>query len=77
MSSETQYATLMKPSISTSNEPNPQLITPKALRQRWAVSQMFLWRARRDGKLPAIKLGGKHVRFLLADIEKFEQQSRA
>jgi hypothetical protein len=38
---------------------------------------MFLWRARRDGKLPSLKLGGKHVRYLLSDVERFEEQSRA
>jgi excisionase family DNA binding protein len=57
-------------------KPAPQLITPAALRQRWAVSNMFLWRARRDGKLPAVKLG-KHVRFVLADVEKFEAELRS
>lgn len=50
-----------------------QLITPAALRARWAVSNMFLWRARREGTLKSVKLG-KHVRFRLADVEKFEVQ---
>jgi len=57
-------------------KPAPQLITPRALCQRWAVSNMFLWRARRDGRLPAVKLG-KHVRFVLADVEKFEAELRS
>ena len=57
-------------------KPVTQLLTPAALRQRWAVSNMFLWRARRDGTLPAVKLG-KHVRFVLADVEKFEAELRS
>lgn len=68
---------LMKAPTPTTTEPAAQLITPRALCQRWSVSPMFLWRARRDGKLNAVKLGNKHVRFLLADVEKFETQSRA
>ena len=68
---------LMKTSTPpTETKPVPQLITPAALRQRWAVSNMFLWRARRDGRLPAVKLG-KHVRFVLADVEKFEAELRS
>lgn len=52
------------------------LITAAQLRARWHVSQMYLWRMRRDGKLPALKLG-KHVRFRLADVEAFERQAQA
>lgn len=52
------------------------LITPAQLRERWSVSEMWLWRARRDGRLKAGKFG-KHVRYLLADVERFEEQSRA
>jgi hypothetical protein len=68
---------LMKPNTPTATEPAPQLVTPRALCERWKVSNMFLWRARRDGKLPSFKLGGKHVRYLLSDVERFEEQSRA
>ncbi len=51
-----------------------QFLTPAELRARWAVSNMFLWRARRDGKLPAIKLG-RHVRFRIADVERIETEA--
>jgi len=61
---------------SPETKPAAQLITPKALRQRWAVSNMWLWRARRDGKLAALKLG-KNVRYALADVERFEAELRA
>ena len=57
-------------------KPAPQLITPRALCQRWAVSNMFLWRARRDGKLPYLMLGHR-VRYRLADVEKYEASLRA
>lgn len=66
----------MKTSTPAAAETAPQLITPRALCQRWAVSNMFLWRARRDGRLPAVKLG-KHVRFVLADVERFEKERHA
>jgi hypothetical protein len=46
------------------------------LARRWKVSLMFLWRARRDGKLPAHKLGKKHIRFSLADIREIEARNR-
>jgi hypothetical protein len=52
------------------------LITPAQLRERWSVSEMWLWRARRAGRLAALKLG-KHTRYLLADVEAFERDSQA
>jgi excisionase family DNA binding protein len=53
-----------------------ELLTPAELARRWKVSLMFLWRARRDGKLPAHKLGKKHVRFSLTDIQEIEAKNR-
>jgi len=50
------------------------LLTPAQLRDRWTVSEMFLWRARKAGRLAALKLG-RHTRYRLADVEAFEQQS--
>lgn len=50
------------------------LLTPAQLRERWSVSEMFLWRARKAGRLAALKLG-KHTRYRLADVEAFEQQA--
>jgi hypothetical protein len=61
----------MKTNTSLPTATKPSFLTPAALRERWAVSNMFLWRARRDGKLKSVKLG-KHVRYRVTDVEQYE-----
>jgi excisionase family DNA binding protein len=70
------HLTTMKLTTLPSAPETTELLTPAELARRWKVSLMFLWRARRDGKLPAHKLGKKHIRFSLADIREIEARNR-
>lgn len=57
-----------------SNTPSHYL-TAAELRLRWKVSGMFLWRLRRDGRLPIYKIGARGVRYAMTDILKIESES--
>ncbi len=64
-----------------SNYHNPILLTREALASRWSVSVRTLDRLRQDGLIPWADLrrgrGAKPVvRFLLSDIEEYEQRAR-
>jgi predicted DNA-binding transcriptional regulator AlpA len=58
-------------------QPPSTFLTQEELRERWKVSLMSLWRMRRDGKLPAYKIGARGVRFALVDIVRIEQEAAA
>jgi predicted DNA-binding transcriptional regulator AlpA len=57
--------------------PEAKLITGKALATRWNCSQMHLWRMRRDGRLSALMLGKRAIRYRLSDILRIEAESAA
>ena len=59
------------------NESPTTFLTAKELRQRWKVSGMFLFRIRRDGRLPVTRIGKRGVRFLMADVLKIEAEAAA
>ena len=59
----------------SNNEPPALFLTAAELGNRWKVSLMFLWRKRRDGLLPAYKIGKRGVRFALADVIRIEAES--
>jgi hypothetical protein len=71
-----------KPVLSAlSSNHNPVLLTREAVAARWSVSVRMVDRLRQDGFLPWVDLrigrGGKPVvRFLIADIEAYEQRAR-
>jgi DNA-binding Xre family transcriptional regulator len=55
--------------------PDPIFFTRKELTQRWGVSDMFIHRMREMGKLPVVRLGGRGLRFRVADILRIEEES--
>jgi len=57
------------------NLPTTAFLTQSELRKRWKVSGMFLWRLRRDNKMPSYRIGPRGVRFAVEDVLKFETQS--
>lgn len=64
-----------------SNNHNPVLLTREAVAARWSVSVRTVDRLRQDGYLPWADLrcgrGAKPVvRFLLSDVEQYEQKAR-
>ncbi len=64
-----------------SNEQTRVYLTREAVATRWSVSTRTVDRRRRDGILPWVDLnvgrGGKPiVRFLLKDIEDYEEKGR-
>lgn len=66
----------MKPNSTESTDQPLQFLTASELRQRWKVSAMFLWRARQNGKLKAYKIGGRGLRYALADVQEIERQAQ-
>jgi hypothetical protein len=65
----------------TSNNHTPILLTREAVATRWSVSTRTVDRRRLDGSLPWVDLNGGRcrkpiVRFLLKDIEDYEQKAR-
>lgn len=53
------------------NDPEKGFLTAAELRNRWRVSDMFLWRLRQKGKLTVYKLG-RNVRFAVTEIQRIE-----
>ena len=53
------------------------MITELELADRWDVSRHTLrrWRAERRGPI-YVRLGGRHIRYLVSDVEAFELESR-
>jgi hypothetical protein len=63
------------------NNHNPILLSREALASRWSVSVRTIDRLRQDGCLPWVDLrrglrGKPIVRFMLPDIEEYEQAAR-
>ncbi len=54
----------------------PVSLTTEQLAARWHVTGMTLRRWRAAGRIPAIHVGPRRIVFSLADVERFEQQSR-
>jgi hypothetical protein len=52
-------------------------LTAAELQQRWKVSAMYLHRLRVTSRLSVLKIGGRAVRYALADILKIEAESVA
>jgi hypothetical protein len=61
---------------SNTNQIEQTFLTPAELKARWKVSSMFLWRLRRNGRLPAHIIGSRGIRFALSDILRLEAESR-
>ncbi len=55
----------------------PVSLTTEQLAARWHVTGMTLRRWRAAGRIPAIHVGPRRIVFSLADVERFEEQSRA
>lgn len=69
-----------KPSTKTRKEKPtlpPVSLTTEQLAARWHVTGMTLRRWRAAGRIPALHVGPRRIVFSLADVERFEQQSRA
>jgi hypothetical protein len=69
------------PAAENSNNPTPVFLTREALATRWSVSVRTIDRRRLDGSLSWTDLnaGRGHkpiVRFLLKDIEDYEEKAR-
>ena len=77
LNSHLQIAQIACITLTNAMNPNQTFLTQEELSQRWKVSLMFIWRMRRDGKLPAYKIGSRGVRFALADIVRIEQEAAA
>jgi hypothetical protein len=65
----------------SSNNHTSMLLTREAVAERWSVSLRTLDRLRQDGLIPWVDLrrgrGAKPVvRFLLTDVEDYEQKAR-
>jgi len=50
-------------------------LTPQQLADRWQCSESHVRNMVRRGELPAMRLGGKLLRFRLEDVEEFECQT--
>lgn len=50
-------------------------LTTKQVTERYPVSDVFLWRVRRDGKLPFYRVAGK-VLFKIGDLETYFEGCR-
>jgi excisionase family DNA binding protein len=50
-----------------------EVLTVEELAARWKVEKGWIYRKAREGRLPAIPLPGKYVRFRLDVIEAFER----
>ena len=50
-----------------------EILTVEELAARWKVDKGWIYRKAREGRLPAIPLPGKYVRFRLDVIEAFER----
>lgn len=48
------------------------LLTALDIANRWQVSEAFVYRLARDGKIPVVKIG-RHRRFRLDEIERWER----
>jgi excisionase family DNA binding protein len=55
----------------------PVSLTTEQLAARWHVTGMTLRRWRAAGRLPVLRVGPRRIVFSLADVERFEEQSRA
>lgn len=54
-------------------DPEPErLLTATDLAKRWSVSEAFVYRLAREGKIPVVRLGPRRRRFRLDAIEAFE-----
>jgi hypothetical protein len=64
--------------MNTTTNPNTsaQLISRRALSERWQLSTETLKRRERCGILPFLKLG-RGVRYRLADIERLEAEAES
>ncbi len=59
-------------------EPLPPVhLTAEQAAQRLCVTPMTLRRWRAAGRLPVLRVGPRRIVFSLADVERFEEQSRA
>ena len=54
---------------------NTQYLSPLDLHSRWNFHEESVRRMIRERRLPAVRIG-KRLRVLLADVEKFEAESR-
>ena len=66
----------MKNQKSVPNAIESRHLTTADLCTRWSVSHMFIFRRCREGVLKSIKIGPKHVRFLLSDVLEYESKSK-
>lgn len=55
----------------------PAFLTPAELAARWKVTTLTLRRWRHAGKLRALFLGGRGVRFAFTEIERVEREGQA
>lgn len=51
------------------------LLTPKQLAKRWQINAATLRRWRKSGKLSAHHIG-RHIRFSMEEITRFEAESK-
>lgn len=53
------------------------MLTVRELAARWHCGRMTIWRAIREGRLKAFKVGERVYRIALAEVERYERTKEA
>jgi len=66
----------MMPEATTPTATEPMLLTVRDTARVLAVCEKTLWTLTRDGKLPAVRIGKRGIRYDRRDIERFIESAK-